>query len=244
MDEGNNTIVVAHRGASTVAKENTLAAFDAAIRIGADMTEFDLRRTADGVLVVHHDATVGGEDGPRLAEMSYAEACAAGLALGVEIPRLEEVAELCCGRIGLVMELKERGYEAAAVDALLSHVREERALVVSFHGEAIAAAKGHAPELRTGLCVAPERGRGVREQVPEFPFDAARRAGADWLIAFWEYVTEGLLPVAHEEGFRALAWTVNDEATLHALFELGVDGVASDDPALALEVRRILESEK
>ena len=244
MDERHCTMLVAHRGASAVEVENTLAAFEAAIGCGADMAEFDVHRTADGVLVAHHDASLHENGEGTLAEMTYEELRIAGLALGKAIPRMEEVVDLCAGRIGLVMELKECGYEAEAVDILLSRVSPENAMAVSFHAEAIAGARRCAPNLRTGLCVAPEPGRGAREQLPEFPFETARRAGADWLIAFWEYVTEGLLPVAREEGFKALAWTVNDEPTLRALMQMGVDGVTSDDPALALAVRRTMTPER
>src|SRR3982751_167704 len=92
---GGVTLIVAHRGASAIAPENSLEAFEAAIAVGADMVEFDVRSTADGVLVVVHDP---------LPLVRYAD-------LDPMPPRLEEVVATCAGRIALDVELKEAGME-------------------------------------------------------------------------------------------------------------------------------------
>jgi glycerophosphoryl diester phosphodiesterase len=125
------TLVVAHRGASAVAPENTLEAFEKAIELGADMVEFDVRRAADGALVVSHDAV---------------DATTAR-----ELPRVAEVVDLCAGRIALDVELKEPGLEEEALRLL-----ERDFVVTSFIDEVVATVKRLRPDVRTGLLLGAE----------------------------------------------------------------------------------------
>jgi glycerophosphoryl diester phosphodiesterase len=128
------TLVVAHRGASLLAPENSLEAYEKAIEVGADMIEFDVRRTVDGVLVAVHDP---------LPPVRYDE-------LQPRPPRLEEVVALCAGRIALDVELKEHGYEAES----LRIVAPAEHVVTSFLPEVVAAAKRIRPDVRVGLLLA------------------------------------------------------------------------------------------
>src|SRR5579871_3785320 len=102
------TMVAAHRGFSATqdntASENTIAAFTNAIDVGADMIEFDVRRTRDGELIAFHDAAVGGTPVSGLTREDIAAAA------GVRPPLLAEVLSTCAGRIRLDVELKEDGY--------------------------------------------------------------------------------------------------------------------------------------
>ena len=123
------TLVVAHRGASSVAPENTLEAFAKAIELGADMIELDVRRGADGRLVVSHD--------PLPAP---------------DVPTLAQAVELCGGRIALDVELKEPGLE----DEALRIASGADFVVTSFLEEAVAATKRLRPDVRTGLLLRPE----------------------------------------------------------------------------------------
>lgn len=102
---GAKPLVIAHRGAWGKTGQNTLAAFEAAIDLGADVIEFDVRRTRDGRLVVHHDARAAGVATSRL---DYEELSAR--VGGSRPPLLEEVLELAQGRIAVDVELKEAGY--------------------------------------------------------------------------------------------------------------------------------------
>jgi glycerophosphoryl diester phosphodiesterase len=131
-------LVAAHRGASTLAPENTIAAFEKAIEVGAEMIEFDVRRTRDGVLIAFHD---------EVREWTYRELCER---LPWAPPRLEQVVETCAGRIVLDVELKEHGYEAEA----LGVVSPAEHVVTSFLPEAVAAAKQLRPAVRVGLLLA------------------------------------------------------------------------------------------
>lgn len=133
------TLVAAHRGASSLAIENTIESFEKAIEVRADMIEFDVRSTRDGVLVAFHD---------EVREWTYAELSER---LPFAPPRLDEVVATCAGRIALDVELKEHGYE----DEVLRVVRGDF-VVTSFLPEAVAAAKRARPDVRVGLLLAPE----------------------------------------------------------------------------------------
>jgi glycerophosphoryl diester phosphodiesterase len=118
------TLVVAHRGASAIAPENSLEAFEKAIELGADLVEFDVRRSADGVLVISHDPL------PR-----------------PDVPTLAEVVDLCAGRIALDVELKETGLE----EEVLRVAAGSDFVVTSFLPEVVAMTKRLRPDVRVGL---------------------------------------------------------------------------------------------
>src|ERR1700761_6604123 len=105
-------MVAAHRGFAAGAPENTIAAFAHAIGVGADMIEFDVRRTRDGELVAFHDAQVKGTPVGRLTR----DDIAAGA--GVRPPLLTEVLQSCAGRVRLDVELKGDGYVAEGISRL------------------------------------------------------------------------------------------------------------------------------
>jgi glycerophosphoryl diester phosphodiesterase len=221
------TAVVAHRGAWGAAAQNTLEAFEAAIALGADMIEFDVRRTGDGRLVVCHDPILDGLplDGVRGGALAGAEASP---------PRLEEVLALARDRIAIDIELKERGWVSQVIP-LLTRFGLERCLLTSFHDDVVREAKRIAPTLATGLLV------GTYRRVSElFPAGRAHRAGADVLVIQDRLVDAGVLRRA---GMPSLVWTVNDPRRIQRhLSDPRVAGVITDVPALALQVRSALSA--
>ncbi|MGA2216015.1 MAG: glycerophosphodiester phosphodiesterase [Bryobacteraceae bacterium] len=126
------TQIVAHRGASHEAPENTLAAFEKAIQIGADMIEFDVRRAPDGELVVSHDRV-------RKAAL---------------LPTLQETLRLAQGRIHLDVELKEPGCERDAIELLLEYFPLSDFCITSFLAPTLREARAIRPGIRTGFIFA------------------------------------------------------------------------------------------
>jgi glycerophosphoryl diester phosphodiesterase len=124
------TKIVAHRGASAEAPENTLAAFARAIEIGADVIEFDVRRDLSGMLRISHDPI---------------------LDLGIPLPTLEETLRLTQGRIQLDVELKEPGCERDAIELLVRYCPLRDFCVTSFLAPVLHAARAAHPGVRTGL---------------------------------------------------------------------------------------------
>jgi glycerophosphoryl diester phosphodiesterase len=221
---GATPLVIAHRGAWGKAGQNTLAAFEAAIDLGADVIEFDVRRTRDGRLVVHHDARAAGIATSRL---DYEELSAR--VGGSRPPLLEEVLELARGRIAVDVELKEAGYVSQALEAL-GAFGFESCVLTSFLDGVVREAKLTAPELAAGLLVAfGPRGSIMRR---------VRASRADFVGLARRAATAPTLTHAAGEEMPCLVWTINDVHELDRyLRHPAVRGVITDRPGIALERR-------
>ena len=205
-----HAMVAAHRGVAAGAAENTIAAFTNAIEVGADMIEFDVRRTSDGELIAFHDASVGGTPVSGLTRAGI-EAAA-----GVRPPLLADVLRTCAGRIRLDVELKEDGYVADVMAVLRAGFDPAQLVVTSFLPAVVAQAKESFPEVSTGLLVGEDRspfdlvGR-LREL---YPVDLARRVRADYLAPHYRLARLGVLRRAAAAGLPCLLWTVNSPALI------------------------------
>ncbi len=245
---GASPLAVAHRGyhPSGGPSENSLGAFQAAIDVGADVVETDIRRTSDGVLVVHHDPEL--PDGRKIAELTYAEL--PPLPDGQRIPRLTEVADLM-RRTGakLAAELKEGGYERQVVTELAAHMPTSQLELISFDRTAIRAVESIDPSLVTGLLEPrlPAWLRGtalypaalwVMDKLNWHPsLSAAAKVGADYVSVEHRMATDTFIAAAHERGFKVHAWTVDDPVRMAELTNDGVDALVTDRPDLVLGAR-------
>lgn len=228
------TLIIAHRGASADARENSIEAFDRAIAVGAEMIEFDVRRTRDDQLIAYHDAAVGEASIGALTREEI------GARSGHVPPLLDEVLDLARGRVGLDIELKETGY----VDLVLSKVDTSfgpRDLVItSFLDTALAEVKRIRPDVETGLLLGVARpAKYVRTRFSElFPAARARRCHADYIAPHVDLARLGALRRGAAAGLEALVWTVNDaEGIGRCLADPRVAGVITDVPCLALQLR-------
>ena len=199
------TFVIAHRGASWDEPENTLAAFERAIDVGADFVEFDVHATRDGELVVVHDTPRG----------TAAELRARG------IPTLDEALEALRGRIGIMAELK-RPYAYRGRDVVRRTLErlDDAVVVISFEARALEEVHRLRPELRTVQHV----GFGVSMRW------SARYA---WAVGFPDArATRRAIARAGSLGLETTVYTVNDPARMRELAALGVTGIFSDRPDL------------
>ena len=242
-------LVIAHRGASADAPENSLAAFDAAIAQRADLVELDVRRTADARLVVHHAAR---RRGVAIDRLTYAELVERSRH---RPPSLDEVLALCAGRVAVDVEIKEPGYEAEVVEIVERRLDATQAVVTSFHAEVIETVKSLRPGLRCGLVVGLGRIRTSRAAVDRAVVDPARLCGADFIAM--HQLLAGLRPQSHrrrldtppvlkaaaDAGLPVAVWTVNGVMRLrHFLKEPLVAAVITDTPATAIDLRSKLST--
>jgi glycerophosphoryl diester phosphodiesterase len=213
------TWVIAHRGASSEETENTLPAFERAIELGADFVELDVQASSDGELVVFHDLRLDRLTEARgpLRTRRAAELRELG------IPTLEEVLELTAGRIGVMAELKSpwlfRRHDVVARTAALL---PSDGVVVSFSRRAILETRRLRPGLRTVQHVG--YGTSIRAAAAfawAAGYDAAR-------------VTPRGIAKGQALGLETTVYTVNDEARMLALRDLGVSGIFTDCPGRAL----------
>jgi glycerophosphoryl diester phosphodiesterase len=215
-------LVLAHRGASAAAAENTPEAFALADRMGADGVELDVRRTADGRLVVAHDplpTTPDDLDGLGLATLGEVlDACGERMLVNVEIknsktdpdydPTMSMVEPV-------IEELRRRGRGAT-----------DRWLISSFSWSTVAACREYAPEIATG-CL-------TMASVDEPAIERLAAAGHRALHPWEAQLDDSLLSACRRHGLAVNTWTCNDPDRLVVLAELGVDGVCTDVPDVAL----------
>ena len=223
-------LVIAHRGASSLARENTLEAFQKAIDLRADMIEFDVRRTRDQRYVIHHDPHITGKP---LDKMTLREVREIARSLGFHVPELEEVLALARGRIRLDIELKEEGYEREIVHRVGSTLAEGDFVVSSFHAGCLAKVKQCRSGVRTGLVFkdAAALATGILE------------GDTDWLIPARNLAAGELLERMSRSGKKIAVWTVNDTEQMKRLLEDDrIEGIITDRTDAALAVREGLEA--
>ena len=221
--------VVAHRGASGHAPENTLVAFRRAVEFGAGFIETDLQLTRDAHFVAIHDETLerttsgaGAVRERTLAELRQLDAGSwfGSEFIGEKIPTLEEILELARkADVVFYLELKPGrawGAEHALVGALRQAEELARVVVLSFDHGTIRALRKSEQTLMTGLLV---------ESLDGDPIKLATSSGARQLAVKAELVTPALLGEARRADLAVLAWTVNHPAHMRALAEAGVVSV-------------------
>lgn len=238
-------IIFAHRGASTYAPENTLAAFALAIEQGADAIELDAKLSADGHAIAIHDLTVDRTTGAkgRVQDLSLAKlrSLDAGSYFspkfqGEKIPLLEEVFEAFGRQTFINVELSNHDTpNDNLVETVCMLVKrfnlQKRVLFSSFHPRSLAKARGLLPEIPRGLLA----NDGFRALwVRSFIFYFGNYQALHPYL--WTTSPQQVKRV-HRLARRVHVFTVNEEQHIRKLFRWGVDGVFTNDPPLALRVR-------
>lgn len=233
-------LVVGHRGLPSREPANTIASIEAARAAGADVIEVDVRATRDGVLVLHHDASLGRK---RVRKLTFDEARARARNAGFELATLEQALD-AVGEVPLDVELKTTEHTGRVVDRLAAHEAPERLLVTAFRTDPLATVHEAAPELDTGLLLSPvramrllyrrKRAQILQQRVEALPVDA--------LIPHKSFLTLRLLGPLRATGCEILVWTVNRDRRLRRLVAHPlVDGVITDRAARAIHLRRELK---
>ena len=229
-----STLIVAHRARSGEEPENTLAAVDAAVARGVEAIEVDARITADGIVVVCHDATVGGR---VVATSSHADL----LDANGPIPTLREVAGSVAGRCLLDVEVKEPGYEEQVADAVSAWRRGGEGIVfTSFHDVVVARLKALCPSTRAGLLLGLERPRRrLATRASELrPLRRVRDCSADLVAAHYRLLRFGLARRMVRAGYPVWVWTVDEPRLLGRLLaDPYVAAIITDDPVGAARLR-------
>lgn len=219
-------LVIAHRGASQAAPENTVPAFRLARDLGADMVELDVRRTADGTLAVHHDPVL--PDGRPLVELTRDQLPAA-------VPDLAEAVEACQG-MGVNIEIKNwpedpdfdpgESLAVAVADFIGRRGLHERVVVSSFHLPTIDRVRSLDPAISTAWLVVgfADLAAGLATLVGH---------GHGILHPHHRSVTEELLARCRDAGVLVNTWTLDDPDRMRELARWGIDGICTNVPDVA-----------
>jgi glycerophosphoryl diester phosphodiesterase len=232
----NSTEVMAHRGASAAAPENTIAAVQLAIDSGAQWVEIDVQETADGRVAVVHDSdlkkiggsalTVAGSTLDQLRQVDI------GSGFGPEfsdqrIPTLEEVLELCKGRIGVNIELKYYGQQVRLEERVAEIVERsgmvDQVVFMSLSYDGIQTLRRLRPDWKVGLLSSVAIGNLADLDV-------------DFLALNGRAASRHLIRHAHKRDKQVFVWTVNDPVAMASMIGRGADALITDEPALAVTV--------
>ena len=207
---------IGHGGASALAPANTLASFDAALEVGVEMIEFDVRQGRGGLVLAHtvFHARRGGCVTLEQALSHLAAARFAGVTLGVD--------------------LKHTGCEAAVLDALRRHGLVERTLCCSQVAPVLDRMRSLEPRVRTAISVGGSLARASRRwgDWRRRVLDGLAARRWDGLMAQHRLIDAALVADVSARGARLYGWTLGDRRRIDALRELGVHGLVSGDPRL------------
>ena len=221
-------LIIAHRGASAEAPENTLAAFARALAVGADGLELDVRVTRDGVPVVFHDPSLARLTGRRrsLARLTLAGLRAVRIR-GEPIPTLAEVLRLVRRRAVVQLEIKPGVPVAPVVRVVRAARAAGHVLLASFSAAVLREARARAP--RVPRMWIRERGSPAALGPRLAALDAAGVSLDHRAIPSAAFVAD-----LHRRGWKVWCWTVNDPPAMRRLAAWGVDAILSDNPALLI----------
>lgn len=233
-----NPTVMAHRGLSADAPENTLYAFSDAISVGADFIELDVQQTRDGVLVVMHDSNLKRTTGVNkdIWDVDYADI--QNLDAGswfdpayanARIPTLEETLQFVDKRAKLNIEIKPTKHgsdtlEQDVAELITQYQYTDACYVTSFSYGSLKKVKEVNPEIRTGYLMSVAYGQ----------FYSLKYADAFSLNKV--FVTSQVVNAAHQQGKQIFAWTVNSMSEVRSLCNLHVDSIITDDPVMVQNV--------
>jgi len=230
------TLVIAHRGDSENAPENTMPSFLAGVRSGADLVEMDVHRAADGTLVCVHDSglgrttdadeTYGWWSSVRNLTGTQLRQLDAGSWFDVQfrgerIPTLAEGLETISGQSIALVERK-----SGSAEEILEVIREQqmcdRVVVLAYDLDFLADMHRLAPKIPlAALAVTP---------LTDGKLDRIEDCGAEIVVLYHRFVGCRQIEEAHDRGMKLWAWTVNDLDDVEELLEDGVDGLVTNDP--------------
>mgnify|MGYP001820150677 CR=1 FL=1 len=232
------TEVMAHRGASAAAPENSIAAIKLAIESGAEWVEIDVQEAADGEIVVIHDSDLKKVGGvpmvvaeSTMKQLQYVDIGSwFDLSFSDErLPTLRQVLELCKDQIGVNIELKYYGSEKRLEQSVAEIVDEvgvaDQVVAMSLSLPGVREMKRIRPDWKVGLLSSVAVGNLARLDV-------------DFLALNARFVNRSLIRRLHAQGKDVMVWTVNDPLGMSVMAGRGVDAIITDEPALAVDILR------
>ena len=231
-------LIIAHRGASSIAPPNTLKAFRKAIELKADFIEFDVHQSNDGELVIIHDAYISHRDGQKrfIKNMVLKELKNIDIGEGEKIPTLKELIRIAKGNIGLQCEVKAPNFSKKLVSILKQEDLIETSIISSFMLNELIELQKLDSNLKLGLLIPPEtKPIRILNKFTQKAIDNNFFA----VHPYFKSINEDYVKSIHEHNMMVNVWTVNEESDMKKLFKMGVDGIISDDIQLVKKVLNV-----
>ncbi len=234
----NNTVIIAHRGAAGKAPENTLAALEQAITDGSDWIEIDVQESRDGEIIVTHDSDFMKLAGNPLQVWDGSLDEIKQLDIGSwfapqfsaeRVPTLKEVLKLAEKRCRVLIELKDYGHNRHLEERVAEIVEEagmaDKIAIMSLNRDTINRFHSLRPDWPVGLLLSKAIGKISNSEL-------------DFLAVNMATAKPAFIRRLQASGRQVFVWTVNEPASMSRIMALGVDGIITDEPALAVEIRR------
>ena len=225
-------VIIAHRGFSGLYHENTLKAFEEAVRAGADYIEFDINRTKDGEVIVVHNYAISGR---YFKDMTFKEVEEISLQDNCRIPHLREVIEKFSGRIKFYIEIKDRKIVDPLI-RILQDYPDEGTIIASFDHYALRMVKERSPFIKTSALFA---------DVIIDPVPILSALNANYFHPCWEdrspepyeLVDSEFLSYLKNLGFGSISWAEDRPSVVEKLLDKGFDGISTNRPDLVYSIR-------
>jgi glycerophosphoryl diester phosphodiesterase len=216
-------MIIGHRGAAGYEPENTLLSFKKAMEIGVDWIEFDLRRSADGHIVVIHDDTVDRTTNGhgKVSDMTLEELKKLDAGKGQKIPTFQEVIDLAKGHVKMIPEIKQEGIEWEVLDIIDRNQIVNDCIVSSFFGYSIRRCKEFNPQLQTAA---------IFSHLPIDFKEEALDIMADMLFLRKDIASQALVKECHKNGFNVNIWNVDTPEEIKKYADMKPDFLSSNYP--------------
>ncbi|MCI0660925.1 MAG: hypothetical protein L0220_07615 [Acidobacteria bacterium] len=225
-------IVIAHRGASASEPENTLRAFDLAIKQGAQMIELDLHLTADHHVVVIHDPVLDHTTNRtgRVDKKTLAEIKAADAGKGERVPTLEETFDLTLGKVKLYLEIKDPRAANETLRLIRARACQSEVMLASFDFPLMRSFGPEASGIERCLIIGVTSLKGLVRRRESFPWLSLRQINVEAVSLQFELCFKPLAKKIKDRGKKLFVWTVDEEHDFARLKDYKVDGIVTNVP--------------
>lgn len=222
--------IIAHRGASSVAPENTLKAFQKAIDLSADFLEFDVHQSKDGEIVIMHDGNTFRTTGylGSISNLTLQELKKLDCGEGERIPTLVELIKIARGKVNLNCEMKARGIEEKVIKILKEEKIIEDTIISSFKHDILLKIQKLEPQIRLAS-LEPTRSGWVKSWMSIKQMLRVAIENKFYAInPYYKLVDLNFVEKAHKNEIKIFPWTVNSVSSIRKLINLGVDGIITN----------------
>jgi glycerophosphoryl diester phosphodiesterase len=231
MKSKNNKLIIAHRGASNIAPENTLKAFELAIELGADFIEFDIRKTKDGEIVIMHDPSVFRTTHKLgfIKRLTLKKIKSLDAGDGEKIPTLKQLLQATKGKINYMCEIKVKNISGDVIKILSDFNVLDSTILISFKHKELLKSQNKHPNLKLGAIVPSGFGWITNWFFRKNLISSLAEKRFFSINPFSPLVNKRFVNFAHKKGLNVFPWTVNSKRKMKKLINMGVEGILTNN---------------